>query len=93
MTFFCISLWAHFHSQGGASEPRTNSANSIIKFADDTDLIVGARQLETRTRELNNIKEWALRNNLCLNESKSVEMVFVNKKRKLAFETCTTLLE
>ena len=58
--------------------------NFLIKFADDTGLIVGARQLETRTRELNNIKEWALRNNLCLNESKSVEMVFVNKKRKLA---------
>jgi hypothetical protein len=54
---------------------------------------VGARQLETRTRELNNIKEWALRNNLCLNESKSVEMVFVNKKRKLAFETPPSLNE
>ena len=67
--------------------------NFLIKFADDTGLIVGARQLETRTRELNNIKEWALRNNLCLNESKSVEMVFVNKKRKLAFETPPSLNE
>ena len=64
-----------------------------IKFADDTGLIVGARQLETGTRELNNIKEWALRNNLCLNESKSVETVFVNKKRKLAFETPPSLNE
>ena len=67
--------------------------NFLIKFADDTGLIVGARQLETRTRELNNIKEWALKNNLCLNESKSVEMVFVNKKRRLAFETPPSLNE
>ena len=49
--------------------------NVLVKFADDTDLVVAAANEGTCTAELMNIKDWATRNNLTLNESKSVESV------------------
>jgi hypothetical protein len=56
--------------------------NALVKFADDTDLIVAAENEKTVVEELNNIKEWAKTNNLTLNESKSVEIVFRNPNSK-----------
>ena len=56
--------------------------NVLVKFADDTDLVVAAANEGTCTAELMNIKDWATRNNLTLNESKSVEIVFRNLASK-----------
>ena len=56
--------------------------NVLVKFADDTDLIVAAANEGTCTAELMNITDWATRNNLTLNESKSIEIVFRNPASK-----------
>jgi hypothetical protein len=50
--------------------------NVLVKFADDTYLIVPASMVETREEELANISDWAVENNLKLNNSKTVEIVF-----------------
>ena len=66
-----------------ASDLRTvDPKNSLSKFADDTGLIVGEDQAASRQAELKNISDWAVRNNLCLNQTKSAEMVFTNPKQK-----------
>ena len=59
-----------------------HSGNELVKFADDTDLVVAASNVHTCIEELDNIKAWAERNNLKLNESKSVEIVFRNPRSK-----------
>ena len=53
-----------------------NQQNKLVKFADDTYLIVPSSMEETRMEEITNISEWATRNNLTLNNSKTVEIVF-----------------
>ena len=64
-----------------AADLRTvNPKNSLSKFADDTGLIVGENQVASRLTELNNINDRAVRNNLCLNQTKSAEMVFINQR-------------
>ena len=53
--------------------------NELIKFADDFDLIIPARNIETvdsRITEMNNIDDWSERNNLKLNRNKSQEIIF-----------------
>ena len=66
-----------------ASDLKTvHSGNELVKFADDTDLVVAASNAHTSIEELDNIKAWAERNNLKLNESKSVEIVFRNPRSK-----------
>ena len=60
-----------------ASDLRTvKLENDLVKFADDTDLIVSEKHVETRFEELDNISTWADANNLKLNKVKSVEIVF-----------------
>ena len=54
----------------------TTKGNDIVKFADDFDLIVPASNVDSRTIELQNIEDWAVRNNLQLNRKKSQEIVF-----------------
>ena len=66
-----------------ASDLKTvHSGNELVKFADDTDLVVPASNAHTSIEELDNIKAWAERNTLKLNESKSVEIVFRNPRSK-----------
>jgi len=57
-----------------------NDINSLIKYADDTYLIIPACAHDTRLAEIDNVKEWALSNNLTLNTSKTKEIVFQNPK-------------
>jgi len=52
-----------------------NPKNKIVKFADDTYLLIGAEQRNTVRAELDGIRTWAERNNLRLNTSKSREML------------------
>ena len=66
-----------------ASDLKTvHPENKIPKFADDTYLIVGSSQAATNVEELENVENWAKRNNLNLNHSKSAEMVFTNPRSK-----------
>ena len=59
----------------------TTSGNSLCKFADDTYLIIPASNEASRSSELANIQDWAQRNNLKLNCTKSSEVVFTDNRR------------
>jgi len=62
-----------------AADLRTVHKNNImVKFADDACLIVGSTNEITRADELRYVETWAASNNLKLNTSKSVEIVFEN---------------
>ena len=52
------------------------AGNRIVKYADDTYLIVPEANSRYSNEGLNNIQTWATRNNLTLNYSKSKEIVF-----------------
>jgi len=52
-----------------------HSENLIIKFADDSYLLVGSKMRDTVQEELESVKSWAEVNNLQLNKGKSREMI------------------
>jgi len=56
--------------------------NSLCKFADDTYLVIPASNEASRQVELANIQEWAKRNNLRLNCSKSCKVIFSDSRRR-----------
>ena len=49
----------------------------MVKFADDTYLIIPASNNDSCSREINHVENWAKTNNLQLNLAKSVEIAFV----------------
>lgn len=53
-----------------------HAGNAIIKYADDTYLIIPAVNSHTCTEELQRIQSWADDNNLRLNAAKSREIIF-----------------
>jgi len=57
-------------------------SNSLCKYADDTYIIVLASNVDTRSCEVNNVEAWAKANNLTLNRSKSVEIIFTTKRKR-----------
>jgi len=57
-----------------------NQQNIIVKYADDTYLIVGASRRTTVQAELDHISTWAARNNLRLNATKSRELL-IHRRR------------
>ena len=56
--------------------------NFLLKYADDTYLIIPAVNVDSRSTELSHITNWAKHNNLNLNLAKSQEIIFVDRKRK-----------
>jgi len=46
--------------------------NQLVKFADDTYLIIPSSKVDSRSVEVNNIETWEMKNNLTLNRSKSM---------------------
>jgi hypothetical protein len=60
--------------------------NDILKYADDTYLLVPASNVESRAAEMDNIECWANANNLQLNRAKTTEIVFVDKNRRLQLQ-------
>jgi len=56
--------------------------NVLLKYADDTYAIIPSVNVETRTRELDNVELWAQKNNLTLNRSKCVEIIIHDRRRK-----------
>ena len=59
----------------------------LSKYADDTYLIIPASYSHTRTLELEHIEAWSKANNITLNRTKSVEIIFTSKKCKVATST------
>ena len=49
---------------------------NVIKFADDTYLVIPAANTDSCLNELKHIQRWALTNNLKLKRSKSQEIIF-----------------
>ena len=57
-------------------------SNKLIKFADDTYIIIPASNASARSIELENVETWARVNNLTLNNGKTKEIIFVDRKRR-----------
>jgi hypothetical protein len=58
------------------------TGNVMVKYADDTYLIIPACNIVTRETELDNVEKWALNNNLNLNRSKSSEILITDPRSK-----------
>jgi hypothetical protein len=52
--------------------------NSMVKFADDTYLVVPADNVTSCADEITHVECWAMASNLSLNRTKSAEIVFVS---------------
>jgi len=64
-----------------------HAGNAIVKYADDTCLIIPAVNSHTCTEELRRIQSWADDNNLPLNAAKSREILFLaHSARKKAMQ-------
>ena len=57
-------------------------SNQLVKFADDTYLIIPASNVDSRSAEVDNIETWASTNNMTLNRTKAKEIIFVDTRRK-----------
>ena len=58
--------------------------NSMVKFADDTYLVIPASNCGSCAEEINHVGDWASSNNLRLNHAKSMEIVFVSPRSRRA---------
>jgi len=56
--------------------------NELVKFADDTYIVIPATNVNNRQSELNNIHRWADANNLKANLSKYAEIIFADGQRR-----------
>ena len=52
------------------------SGNQLYKYADDTYIVVPAVNICSREAELEHIEKWPAGNNLKINRSKSLEIIF-----------------
>src|SRR6218665_458018 len=52
-----------------------NRENKIATYADDSYLHIGSNHLGTAKSEFQHIQSWASRDNLCLNASKTKELI------------------
>jgi len=53
-----------------------------MKYADDIYLVLPACNVDSRDKEIANIGAWASVNNLTLNASKTVEMIFRDNRKR-----------
>jgi len=58
--------------------------NSMHEYADDTYIVIPARNARSREAELDHVAEWGLRNSRKLNRAKSTKIIFENCRRKTA---------
>ena len=61
-----------------------HDSNRLIKFADDTYLIVPGKNSESSAAEIAHIHEWAKKNNLRLNCAKTKELIFRGRQGEAA---------
>jgi len=57
-------------------------SNKLVKFADDTYLIIPASIADSRSIELKNVETWASASNLTLNNGKTKKIIVVDRKRR-----------
>jgi len=69
-----VCVWPASYVVHAADLQAARAGNFLIKYADDTYVIMPACNVESRQQELDHIGEWSKRNNLMLNLSKSAEM-------------------
>ena len=72
----CITL--HLSADLQAVTP----GNIMVKYADDTYLVIPACNIDRREREISNIETCLRVNNLTLNQSKSAEIVFTDSRKR-----------
>jgi len=60
----------------------TCDMNNLVKYADDTYIVIPASCSDTRSVEIDGVERWARGNNLQLNRAKSKEIIFVDTRRK-----------
>jgi len=61
--------------------------NCMCKYADDTYLIIPSTNEGSRTAELANVELWSQKNNLVLNRSKSLEIIFTDRGEGVAYSS------
>jgi len=62
------------------------SINQLVKYADDTYLVIPASNVEMHASELDRVEQWAAVNNLRLNCSKCTEIIFVDPRQRRSLE-------
>ena len=60
----------------------------MIKFADDTYIVIPAAKTNSRQAELDSVEEWSRTNNLKVNLAKYAEVIFIDKRRKTVEHQC-----
>jgi len=65
--------------------------NSLIKYADDTYLVIPACNVDSRNKEISNVDEWSRANNLTLNHVKSVEIIFRDNRKRCCIHPSSPL--
>ena len=56
--------------------------NSLMKYSDDTYLLIPACNVDSREKEISNVDVWSRANNLTLNQAKSVEVIFRDNRKR-----------
>ena len=56
-----------------------HDGNKMVKYADDTYLLIPAVNFDKTQEEIDHIERWACLNNLQLNRKKTVEIVFTRR--------------
>ena len=54
----------------------------MVKFADDSYIIIPSSNVESRQREVEHAEQWAVKNNLRVNVAKYMEVVFFDKRSR-----------
>src|SRR6218665_171420 len=62
-----------------------HSENRMMKYGDDTYVLVGSAMVHTVTDEFNNIQSWAAKNNLKIHPSKTKEIIFSRRHSKVQY--------
>ena len=65
--------------------------NSLIKYADDTYLVIPACNVDSRDKEITSVEEWSRVNNLTLNQAKSVEVIFRDNRKRCCTHSPSSL--
>jgi len=60
--------------------------NELVKFSDDTYIVVPASNIHTRQAEIDSVEQWARTNNLKVNASKYAEIVFRDNRREIKIQ-------
>src|SRR6218665_1341699 len=79
---------------GTADLRPVSDMNRLLKYADDSYLLIGSRFIATAQHEIQNITSWAKSKNLSINVNKTREMAIIRKnKASLATQlTCARLM-